>query len=222
MVNLFIVRHGETELNGKGIIQCQADTYSINNNGRNDARYLGELFSSFPDIDIIISSPLKRAVATASIIASFIHKSIVIIDDLQEMAGGNANSMTVSEFEAMQFNPPLIFKGAVSNNDFFVKDGKTIRSSLMLNDLEYQNFSYPNGESKASVKNRFQNSIINFVSKYPLYKNIIVVSHGFTIKSFIAGIPDLHDFKMMNHRDILHFSLSNNIFSFIDYKKFQL
>lgn len=218
MRNLFIVRHGETELNGKGIIQCQSDTYSLNQNGREDAKYLANIIQNY-DIDIIISSPLKRAVATACIIASKIQKPIILINDLQEMCGGNVNSMKITEFEAMKFNPPLIFKGAVSGTDILVSDGKTIRSSMLLNDLEYQNFSYPNGETKAIVKNRFENAIKNFANKNKNYKNILIVSHGLTIKSFIAGIDELSDFKMMHHRDILHFSLDNDIFSFIDYQK---
>ena len=69
MKKLFIVRHGETELNGRGIIQCQVDTYSINENGKADANYVGQNLPK--DIDIIISSPLKRAVATASIISTY-------------------------------------------------------------------------------------------------------------------------------------------------------
>ena len=104
-MQLFIVRHGETELNGRGIIQCQVDTYSINKNGVKDANYLGQNLPK--DVDIIVSSPLKRTVATASIISSYTNTSIVLIDGLEEMFGGNINQMTVSQFEAMKFNTAI-------------------------------------------------------------------------------------------------------------------
>lgn len=219
MVKLFIVRHGETDLNGRGIIQCQVDTYSINENGKADADYVGQNLPK--DIDIIISSPLKRTVATSSIISKYNNASIILLDGLEEMFGGNINSMTVEEFGAMKFNPPLIYKGFVSGKDFVIGEGQTIRDCMFLNDLEYQNFSYPNGESKAKAKARFEKTIIDFVNKNPQYKRIIVVSHGFTIKSFIAGIPELSDFKMMRHRDILEFRLENNKFIFENYKRFE-
>ncbi|MBD5397942.1 histidine phosphatase family protein [bacterium] len=219
MVKLFIVRHGETELNGRGIIQCQVDTYSINENGKTDAHYVGQNLPK--DIEIIISSPLKRAVATASIISTYNNAPIMLVDGLEEMYGGNINTMTISEFGAMKFNPPLIYKGYVSGKDFVVGEGQTIRDCMFLNDLEYQNFSYPDGESKAQAKARFEKAILDFVKKYPQYEKIIVVSHGFTIKSFVAGIPELSDFKMMRHREILEFNLENNKFIFENYKKFE-
>ncbi len=214
-MQLFIVRHGETELNGRGIIQCQVDTYSINKNGVKDANYLGQNLPK--DVDIIVSSPLKRTVATASIISSYTNTSIVLIDGLEEMFGGNINQMTVSQFEAMKFNPPLLYKGFISGKDFIVGEGKTIRDCMFSNNLEYQNFGYPNGETKNDAKIRFEKALINFANKNPQYKKIIVVSHGFTIKSFIAGIPELNDFQMMHHRDILEFELSNNKFIFKNY-----
>ena len=218
MKKIFIVRHGETELNGRGIIQCQVDTYSINENGKADANYVGQNLPK--DIDIIISSPLKRAVATAAIISTYNNAFIVLVNGLEEMYGGNINTMTVDEFGAMKFNPPLIYKGFVSGKDFVVSEGQTIRDCMFSNDLEYQNFSYPDGESKAQAKERFENAVLNFVNKYPQYKKILVVSHGFTIKSFVAGIPELSDFKMLRHREILEFNLEDNKFIFEDYKKF--
>lgn len=219
MTKLYIVRHGETELNGRGIIQCQVDTYSINENGKSDAHYIGQNLSK--DIDIIISSPLKRAVATSSIISTYCNASIMLVEGLEEMYGGNINTMTVDEFGAMKFNPPLIYKGYVSGKDFVVSEGQTIRNCMFLNDLEYQNFSYPDGESKAQAKARFEKAILRFVKQYPQYKKILVVSHGLTIKSFISGIPELSDFKIMRHRDILEFNLENNKFVFENYKRFE-
>ena len=158
MVKLFIARHGETELNGRGIIQCQVDTYSINENGKADAHYVGQNLPK--DIDIIISSPLKRAVATAAIISTYNNAFIVLVNGLEEMYGGNINTMTIDEFNAMKFNPPLTYKGYVSGKDFVVGEGQTIRDCMFLNDLECQDFSYPEGGSKAQARERFENAIL--------------------------------------------------------------
>ena len=82
---IYIVRHGETALNNKGIIQCQVDTNTINQNGVHQANQVGKLLPS--DIDVIFSSPLKRAVATSAIISQYNNAETFIVDGLEEMFG---------------------------------------------------------------------------------------------------------------------------------------
>ena len=45
----------------------------------------------------------------------------------------------------------------------------------------------------------------------------MVVSHGFTIKSFIMGVDELKDFRMIRHSDVLQFSFENDKFKFVNY-----
>lgn len=219
MVNIYIIRHSETDLNGKGIIQSVNTTsmLDINANGRKQAGIIANYLKNF-DIDVVVSSSLKRAVSTANVIAASINKPVEVLKGISEMRGSNVNEILVAEFVKEKFSPPIIYKDAISNEDISVDSGKMIFDALFSNKLEHQNFSYPGGETKAEVKKRFGNTLIDFVKSNPNYKNILVVSHGLTIKSFIAGVSELQDFAFMEHMDIFSFNLSGEKFSFISHE----
>lgn len=74
---LYLVRHGETVTNKSGLIQGQRDV-ELSDKGIEEAEELKDLISSL-DIDIVISSPLKRAIDTAKIITD--NKYPINIDD---------------------------------------------------------------------------------------------------------------------------------------------
>lgn len=67
-MNIYVVRHGQTEWNKKGILLGSTDK-SLNNEGRKQAV---QLKSKFKDIkfDYVISSDLKRTLETARIIVN--------------------------------------------------------------------------------------------------------------------------------------------------------
>ena len=67
-MKLYIVRHGQTDWNAKGLMQGNTDT-TLNQIGRKQAERIREELKDIP-IDICISSPLGRAYETASIICN--------------------------------------------------------------------------------------------------------------------------------------------------------
>lgn len=76
-MKLYIVRHGETEKNQYGLVQGQTEA-DLSEKGIEKAKELKELVSSL-NIDVVISSPLKRAKDTAKIITD--NKYPINIDD---------------------------------------------------------------------------------------------------------------------------------------------
>lgn len=74
---LYVVRHGETEKNKYGLIQGQTEC-DLSNNGIEKAKELIPIVRNLK-IDVVISSPLKRAYDTASIITE--GKYPINIDD---------------------------------------------------------------------------------------------------------------------------------------------
>lgn len=74
---LYVTRHGETIRNKLGLIQGQTE-WDLTEKGIKDAEQLRSEVDKL-DIDVVISSPLKRAVDTASIITS--NKYPINIDD---------------------------------------------------------------------------------------------------------------------------------------------
>jgi uncharacterized phosphatase len=68
MTRFFLVRHGETEWNKIRRIQGVSDI-PLNDTGRAQAAGLGDILAAH-SFDLIVSSPLSRALETATIIAS--------------------------------------------------------------------------------------------------------------------------------------------------------
>jgi broad specificity phosphatase PhoE len=99
MTNFFLVRHGETDWNRLGRIQGSTDI-PLNDTGREQARATGEKMQG-RRWDVLVSSPLSRAMETASIIASFIGMpEPTPIADLVERNYGEAEGLTGPELES--------------------------------------------------------------------------------------------------------------------------
>ncbi len=76
----FLVRHGEV-LNPDHVVYADLDGYGLSELGRAQA---AEAAGRLPPGPTIVSSPLQRAVETASIIAERLESTITIDDDLTE------------------------------------------------------------------------------------------------------------------------------------------
>ncbi|MFJ7850844.1 histidine phosphatase family protein [Peribacillus sp. NPDC097206] len=102
ITTICIVRHGETDWNVEGRLQGQTDI-PLNENGKRQARKCGEFL--FKDKwDVIFTSPLKRARATANIIGEIIDSPIIIKEEFIEKNFGDAEGMTADERESTFFN----------------------------------------------------------------------------------------------------------------------
>jgi probable phosphoglycerate mutase len=101
MKRLFIVRHGETEFNTKGIWAGQVET-SLTDKGKHQAKQAGvHIKDNLPKFDLIISSPFSRAFDTASIIAqeiSYPIKDIAKSDLLVERSYGHLEGKSSKYF----------------------------------------------------------------------------------------------------------------------------
>ena len=110
---LYLVRHGETIDNKSGLIQGQRDV-KLSDKGIADAKELQELVSTL-DIDVVISSPLSRAVDTARIITN--GKYPINTDDrITERNWGlieGVNFETVDSYKNWNFN--------INTNDNYIE-----------------------------------------------------------------------------------------------------
>ena len=85
-MNIYIARHGETEWN-KNHRVCGRTDIDLTENGKDQARILAEKLAT-ESIDLIISSPLKRATQTSKIISEICNTPVVIDDRLIEQDYG--------------------------------------------------------------------------------------------------------------------------------------
>lgn len=105
MNKLYIVRHGQTEWNAKGIIQGNSDI-ELNELGKRQAYELASKLD-LSDIDICICSPLKRARQTADILVN--NKIDIIYDEsIVERGFGNYEGKSIeADFIYKQWNYEL-------------------------------------------------------------------------------------------------------------------
>lgn len=156
-MKVYFVRHGQTKSNA--LQTYQLEDSELSELGIKQAKILAKRFSKIP-IDIIYSSPMKRAKQTAEIISKLTNKKIVYLDILGE--GKN----------------PSEFLGKAMNSRLVIEVSKTI--SLHQKDPIWH---YSDEENFADFQRRLK-KFFNILSKIK-ENNILVVAHGGTIKMLI-------------------------------------
>lgn len=150
MTELYLVRHGETELNVKGVYYGWTDC-SLNEKGIRQAEALKEIFKDIV-FDVVISSSLKRAVETASIIAACPVEDIILDERLRELHFGEWEGIHYSEIRE-------------KHKEDWERWGQ-----------DWKNTSPPSGESFRDMYNRVRESLNELLNKYK-DKKILMVSH---------------------------------------------
>lgn len=97
-MELYIVRHGETEWNKKKLLQGSTDI-PLSDKGKLLARVSGEALADTP-FDRIYSSPLKRAYETACLFRGSQPVTIIRDDRLRELCFGEYEGQNMSELLA--------------------------------------------------------------------------------------------------------------------------
>ena len=97
MVNIYLVRHGETDWNLAGRLQGSTDI-PLNELGKQSALKTAEYFRA-NDIAIscIMTSPLTRAKQTAEIISTVLEIPVIEVQALTERCFGEAEGLTAEE-----------------------------------------------------------------------------------------------------------------------------
>ena len=113
-MKLYIIRHGETDLNAKSVMQGWVDP-PINQSGRELAAMTGQAMKDIR-FDRCISSPLSRARETAEIVLRESGNEIPITTDdrLREMSCGDIEEKSITEMgdaARLFFVDPFRFPG---------------------------------------------------------------------------------------------------------------
>jgi len=100
MTRFFLVRHGETEWNRIRRIQGASDI-PLNDTGRKQARQVGDILAGH-HFDLLVSSPLSRAMETALIIAKRLGMPALLpVSNLTERHYGEAEGKTGPELDEL-------------------------------------------------------------------------------------------------------------------------
>ncbi|MBA1392752.1 histidine phosphatase family protein, partial [Lactobacillus sp. XV13L] len=98
MLNVYIVRHGQTDTNKTDAINGSRTNLPLNETGIKQAEALRDSFD-LGKIDYVYASPLKRAKQTAEILDQGRHE-IILDDRLKEMDYGNWDGESIQNIIA--------------------------------------------------------------------------------------------------------------------------
>jgi len=170
MVELYIVRHGETDTNFTGKINGSATDLDLNETGMRQVNYLKNHFN-IDDFDEIYCSPLKRAHETAEILNQAA-LDIKYDKRLREINYGSWDGLLADDVQAK-------YPDCFDDNNYLAE-----------NYSEYAK----NAESFKAVRNRLQSFIDDMAKKGD--EKILVVCHGFVTRSFVQLVtqaPNVED-----------------------------
>ena len=112
MTSIYLIRHGQTEFNRKGKLPGWLPGIQLNEHGRAQAAQVAELLQP-TRFEAVYSSPLERAVETASAIASPQGKQVEIREGLGEVRVGRWEGLSLKSlrrrklWQAIRFAPSL-------------------------------------------------------------------------------------------------------------------
>ena len=185
MTELILVRHGETVWNVEKIYRGRADV-DLDEVGIKQAELLGKYLSNWK-LEAIYSSPLKRALATANIIARYHKIGVYIADGLIDFDYGEWQSLP--EQEVRRSYPALLDKW--HNNPHEVR--------------------MPGGESLADVRERAAGIVDDVLSKYE--GSVVLASHRVVNKVLICSLLGLDNSYFWNIKQDVS---GITIFSYVD------
>ena len=159
---IYLVRHGETEWNREGKAQGREDI-PLNARGLHQAEQLAECMANVP-LDCVITSPLKRAVATGAVIA--------------QSKGLPKPDPTLH---------PEFIEPALIERDYGALSGRIVtkenRSTFFLDDTEGR---YPGIESVSSCMDRMEGLLMRYAAKP--YSHVLMVAHGAVINALLERL----------------------------------
>jgi probable phosphoglycerate mutase len=156
------------------IFQGQLDT-PLDSHGIKQAHLLAARVAEQIEADVLLSSPLQRALVTAQIIGASLGLEPIVVPELSEMDFGAMEGMTIDRLEAEH---PEIAAGMYDDQD--------------------DEFGWPEGETRRDFHGRVLTVFQTILADYP-GKRVVVVAHGGVIGSFIAQIEGVSPNDWQRH-----------------------
>ena len=173
---LYIIRHGETELNRKRIVQGSGVDASLNDTGRAQAQAFFDTYKAI-DFDLVVTSALKR---THETVASFIAKGIPWIQypEINEISWGVQEGKTATP-DSLEIYHAVVGEWKSGNFDARI----------------------PEGESAAELGNRLNTFIDSLKTRTE--KKILICSHGRSMRGLMCqlkgvGLTKMQEFSHHN------------------------
>lgn len=156
MLQLILVRHGETNSNKQGVY-CGWTDVELNEYGISQAEGARDRLKHI-NFDLVVASPLKRTKKTAQIIS----ENIIYDEGLKEINFGLWDNLSLEEIEEKY----------PDEYNIWMENGT-------------EEFMFPEGESIKDVQKRSA-SVIDKIIKEQKKGNVLIVTHGGLIRNIIS------------------------------------
>ena len=160
---VLIIRHGQSEADLLKVLEGRAD-FHLTEKGLIQARLLSKWIEENENIDVLLSSTLKRAKETTEIICENSNFPVIFDEELMEWDNGKLAGLTKEEADEMYPIPP---------------NGKSLHHTIA------------NSESLISLRARAETVLSKILEKYDDESKICVVSHGGFINMFLRALLKL-------------------------------
>lgn len=187
MTKLFLIRHGETQWNVESRAQG-SQNIQLSEKGIFQAKLLANRMKDYK-IDCIYASNLDRAYETAKLLGNALNVDVITMSELKEMSFGKWEGLTNAQIQESYGDHYIVWRS------------KPHEANI------------PDGENLLDVQKRALEAVHKIIS-HNKNKNIVIVSHGVTIKSIILGIMDM---DLSNFYKIRQDNTCINIIEYTDY-----
>lgn len=185
MSKIYLIRHGETEWNKEGRSQGCSNDIPLSEVGIKQAEAIAERLKN-ENIDLFFSSSLRRAYQTANAIAFHHNKEVKMHKEFMEISFGAWEGLKFDEIKEKYIDIYEIWR-----------DTPHIAK-------------VPGAESILEIRERSMTKLMEILN-IEKDKNILLVSHGITIKVLIASIMGI---DLANLHKIRQDNTALNIFEY--------
>lgn len=177
-MKIYLMRHGETDYNKKGLIQGQLDV-PLNENGIRLAKLTRDGFRREGlSFDLAYCSPLIRARKTAEILLEGTDTPVIYDERIREMNFGEGEGVLLKDIDV---------KPELANIDALFHNPPAYRATSV-------------GESYEALFARVESFLEQEIyPKEGQYENILVCCHGGIIRAFLAFLKKLELSEFWNN-----------------------
>lgn len=187
--NFYIFRHGQSSYNVEGKIQGHTNNSVLTDRGIDQAYDAADRLKN-KDVDIVVSSPLRRAKQTGSIVAKVIKAPLQYDERFTEVNVGIAEGMHYTQA---------------------IKKFGDLYRQWRSSDPQYENIHFEDGESKKQVRQRVFSALEQYAQSK--YNNIAVSGHGITLAETLHALNI--DKEEIDNGEIIHLQYDNDNWKFI-------
>jgi broad specificity phosphatase PhoE len=178
MNKIYLVRHGENKANLTKEFSCKVVDYPLTAKGRLQAHQTGQYLRN-KSIDVIFTSPLKRAVETAAIIGDILQREVLLSEAFREINVGDLERQPVSKENWASYQ-------------------NVVQAWL----AGFSRVAFPGGENYNQISSRFTQGLLAACRSHP-NQNLLIIGHGaiftFSLPCLCPAVTLAEVLKIENH-----------------------